>query len=605
MEAEPNTQTEPETQVKPGCHAENAVSSVNSKDVNAPAESDREREKLGDYLEAFSDEDDVVVVEENIKHYGENKDQSKESIALGGSKKEFRENPGKTARPSRRQVHTIGISKCEVRKAWGEKDGKWYCDQNDKCWYANQPFAKKEAALENLKQNQVRQDRSFGQSSGNRPPSLRSTQAENEILFQRNQSSSVRSVQAENEILLRRIRESWRTPQGASIYTPGMITPRMIEHRSIYMETRMPEPSILGYHPDSRFAEPKTSQYQGGDRMGEHGHRTPYNGPVFSSNLDYGNRSLMSPENRNDQAVFLPTKGTTGLAVFVELTNRENAKGIYFFIDRQISGAGDTTPTIIKDYLARCMERSIDKARERRDKLNEADIKKERDNLDRSFPDEQKFWCVRLTGTRPSDADYVVAVGGRTKKREMDRLESMTQQRKENIDALGAGEYFGSALFGQHIDDTRKTRTGVLVASREAGKLKLEFIHACLCEREKSWSCPSLCSPPLPEASKCKNGHPTNYVIEDVTAKDAASFVEVTGRGGDVAKCKFHDRFAGTGSVTAEGFLRIAEEELTAFVQEMFESDLQTWDVATGSTPEGVFFSETPGNSRLFNTLMA
>ncbi|KAI1701483.1 RNA recognition motif domain-containing protein [Ditylenchus destructor] len=441
MEPEPSTQTEPETQVEPGCHAENAVSSVNSKDVNAPAESDREREKLGDYFEAFSDEDDVVVVEENIKHYGENKDQSKESIALSGNKKVFRENQEKTARPSRRQVaraqaiaagilqvnpggmsnpnekiphtfyknyatninnkvghrivvsgmntegqkeaklcemlkeyfdqfgeinqiviirnpitkepngtaqirfatldgkskalkkkiHTIGISKCEVRKAWGEKDGKWYYDQNDKCWYANQPFAKKKAALENLKQNQVRQDRSFGQSTGNRPPLLRYTQAENEILFQRNQSST-RSVQAENEILLRGIRESWRTPQGASIYTPGMITPGMIEHRSMYMETRMREPSLSGYHPDSRFGEPitsqfqssdrmgghdhrtpynepRTSQFQSSDRMGGHDHRTPYNGPVFSSNVDYGNRSLTSPENRNDQAVFPPSHG--------------------------------------------------------------------------------------------------------------------------------------------------------------------------------------------------------------------------------------------------------------------------------------------------------
>ncbi|KAI1723063.1 hypothetical protein Ddc_07258 [Ditylenchus destructor] len=225
MEPEPNIQIESETQDESGCHAENAVSS--------------------DYFEAFSDEDDVVVVEENFKHYGENKDQSKESIALGGNKKE-RENRGKSARPSRRQIaraqaiaagilqvnpggmsnptekipntfyknyatninnksavehgivvsgmntegikeaklcemlieyfdqfgeinqiviirnpitkepngtaqirfatldgkskalkkkmHTIGISKCEVRNASGGKDGKWYYDENDKCW---------------------------------------------------------------------------------------------------------------------------------------------------------------------------------------------------------------------------------------------------------------------------------------------------------------------------------------------------------------------------------------------------------------------------------------------------------------------------------------
>ncbi|KAI1710846.1 RNA recognition motif domain-containing protein [Ditylenchus destructor] len=425
MEPEPSTQTEPETHVEIGSHAENDVSNVNSNDVNTAAESDREREKLGDYFGAFSDEDDVVVVEENIKHYGEKKDQSKESISPGGSMKELRENRAKTARPSRRQVaraqaiaagilqvnpggmsnpkekipntyyknyatntnnkssvghrilvtgmnteglkdakicemlkgyfeqfgeinqiviirnpitkepngtaqirfssldgrskaikkkmHTIGTSKCEVRKAWGEKDGKWYYDQNDKCWYANQPFAKKRAALENFKQNQVRQDRSFGRSSGNRPPLLRYTRAESEILFQRNQSPSIRSVQAENEILLRGIRESWRNPQSAAMYAPGMITPGMLEHRSMYMETRMREPNMSGYLPDSRFGEPRTAESHGGDRIGGHDHRTPYNGPVFSSNLDYGNRSLMSTENRNDQSVFPSSNGNRSL----------------------------------------------------------------------------------------------------------------------------------------------------------------------------------------------------------------------------------------------------------------------------------------------------
>ncbi|KAI1711724.1 HMG (high mobility group) box domain-containing protein [Ditylenchus destructor] len=85
-------------------------------------------------------------------------------------------------------------------------------------------------------------------------------------------------------------------------------TPGLIEHRSMYMETIMREPSMSGYHPDSRFGEPKLEpQYHGGDRIGGHDHCTPYNGPVFPSNLDYGNRSLTSPENRNDQAVFPPS----------------------------------------------------------------------------------------------------------------------------------------------------------------------------------------------------------------------------------------------------------------------------------------------------------